>query len=229
MQSAVLGAASELQMVAPLAQHAAGLHCAPVVVSHNLLKGSPTSIAINTPSLYFTMLRGRHALYNEKMEKQRTRRRADSATVQEKSMLRCQVTEGATHISIAAEAEVRQLIAADLDALMAGLHMDQEVLGSGKLLGRPLFGGAEGADPEACTQVAVVPEEAQTMLQILSSCLPVLSHNVCRRHSSTEKSPRRTCRNSLMSLESQAAHSNFLEIALRHYVGSYSMCYTFAA
>lgn len=67
-------------------------------------------------------------------------------------------------LAVAAVADAGQAIFAELDALVAGVHMGEEVLGAGELPRGALLAGAEGADPEAGAHVAVLPQQAQPML-----------------------------------------------------------------
>ncbi len=83
------------------------------------------------------------------------------------------------HLAIAAVADAGQAVLTELDALVAGVHVGEKVLGAGELPRRALLAGAEGADPEAGAHVAVLPQQAQPMLQLLCYLLPMLPLDDC--------------------------------------------------
>ena len=58
------------------------------------------------------------------------------------------------HLALAGHTAAGLLLLCHLDALMAGIHMRQEVLGSVKLARDALHTHAEGADPVAGSQIA---------------------------------------------------------------------------
>ena len=60
------------------------------------------------------------------------------------------------YLALAGHTAAGLLLLVHLDALMAGIHMRQEVLGSVKLARDALHAHAEGADPIAGSQVARV-------------------------------------------------------------------------
>ncbi len=62
---------------------------------------------------------------------------------------------------------------------MACVNMREEVLSARELARRAIFARAEGARPKAGAHVAVLPQQAQPMLEFLCDCLPMLPLDDC--------------------------------------------------